>query len=322
MRCKRQSWSHVQCLCSGIGVPPLWPSFRPTILTASFRFLEREWTVAARWTYADRAFSATLPSPVPVSATGILASYAEVFAKSRELARAVSRADAILQRQPQLSDNRWAHGQESFPRIVCAAPTTTARPSSSARCFRVFCQLALPSCLLCRKMWEVTVRVPATTRQKHEGRFDSLGHDIGRWCLTCNVVLCWFARLPNTRAANLVDRKPLSSHFFLCAGLHLRRFCVECLCVALLATTRLSLEKGLGSQFLCARLTFLFFTGTGNGVESELTHRKHLRELDQSLRSFFFVPPHTSGTSALDCPQRLKRLRFVRQDSADPRVSL
>ena len=29
------------------------PSFRPTILTASFRFLEREWTLAAMWTYAQ-----------------------------------------------------------------------------------------------------------------------------------------------------------------------------------------------------------------------------------------------------------------------------
>ena len=29
------------------------PSFCPTILTASFRFLEREWTVAAMWTYAQ-----------------------------------------------------------------------------------------------------------------------------------------------------------------------------------------------------------------------------------------------------------------------------
>ena len=29
------------------------PSFRPTILTASFRFLQREWTVAAMWTYAQ-----------------------------------------------------------------------------------------------------------------------------------------------------------------------------------------------------------------------------------------------------------------------------
>ena len=53
MKCKRQCWSHVQCLCSGIGVPPFWPSFRTTILTTSFRFLEKEWTVAARWTYAQ-----------------------------------------------------------------------------------------------------------------------------------------------------------------------------------------------------------------------------------------------------------------------------
>ena len=91
---------------------------------------------------ADHVFSATLPSPVPVSATGILASCAEVFAKSRELARAVSRADAILvasrclsplERQPQLSDKRYAHGQESFPRMICVASTTTTRPSSSAR---------------------------------------------------------------------------------------------------------------------------------------------------------------------------------------------
>ena len=118
---------------------------------------------------------------LPVSTTGILASCAEEFAKSRELARAVSRADAILvasrclsplERQPKLSDNHWAHGQESFPRMVCAAPTTTtARPSSSARWFLVFCQLALPNCLLCRKMWEVTVRVPATTRQITRGSF-------------------------------------------------------------------------------------------------------------------------------------------------------
>ena len=61
---------------------------------------------------------------------------------------------------------------------------------------------------------------------------------------------CWFARLANTREAKLAYREPLSSHYFLCAGLHLRRFCVECLCVALLATTRLSLDKGPGSQFL------------------------------------------------------------------------
>ena len=105
---------------------------------------------------ADHVFSTTLPSPVPVSATGILASCAEEFAKSRELARAVSRADAILvashclsplKRQPQLSDKRWAHGQESFPCMVGAAPTTTARQSSSAQCFRVFCQAALPTLL-------------------------------------------------------------------------------------------------------------------------------------------------------------------------------
>ena len=101
-----------------------------------------------------------------VSATGILASCGEEFAKSRELARAVSRADAIfvasrslspLERQPQLSDKSYVHGQDGSPRMVCAASTTTTRPSRSARRFLVFCQLALPCCLLCRKMWEVTV---------------------------------------------------------------------------------------------------------------------------------------------------------------------
>ena len=96
-----------------------------------------------------------------VSATGILASCAEEFAKSREQARAVSRADAILvasrclspsECQQQLSDKRWAHGHYGSLRMVCAPPTTTAQPSSSAQWFLVFCQAAISHCLLCRKM--------------------------------------------------------------------------------------------------------------------------------------------------------------------------
>ena len=93
---------------------------------------------------ADYVFSATLPSAVPCRHhNGHLRELRrEVVTDEREVVRAVVRAEAILvasrslsplERQPQLSDNRYAHGQESFPRVVCVASTTTTRPSSSAR---------------------------------------------------------------------------------------------------------------------------------------------------------------------------------------------
>ena len=67
MKCKRQCLSHAQSLCSSVVAPRV-------------QVLGQELKVAARWTYvsANCVSGATLPSP------------------SRELARAVLRADAIL----------------------------------------------------------------------------------------------------------------------------------------------------------------------------------------------------------------------------------
>ena len=108
--------------------------------------------------------------------------------------------------------------------------------------------------------------------RKHEDPFDCLRHDIGRGRLPCNLELAstlsaacrfhseslWHARFvlllvrPSSQHQGSQIGLPRASvvALFLCAGLHLRRFCVECLCVALLATSRLSLDKGLGFQFL------------------------------------------------------------------------
>ena len=182
MKCKRWCWSHVQCLCSGIGVPPRRLPFAQRFsqhLFGSWKGNGRS-QQCGRMLSADHVFSATLPSPAPSGCR--YGHLGELCRGVRQVTRAgeVSRADAILvasrclsplERQPHLSDKRLAHRQDSFPRMVCTAPTTTARPSSSAHWFPVFCQAALSHYLLRRKMWEVTVRVPATTRQITRGSF-------------------------------------------------------------------------------------------------------------------------------------------------------
>ena len=83
----------VMCWCASLSPLVL------RLLWHLFMFLGREWTVAARWTYAKRGLRFQRHAPVTaitVTATGIVVSCTKEFTKSRELARAVVRADAII----------------------------------------------------------------------------------------------------------------------------------------------------------------------------------------------------------------------------------
>ena len=119
MKFKRQCWSHVQGLCSCVGVP----SFRPTILTASFRFLEREWTVAAMCIYAlcgprfqrHTAVTGTLRFPLRASWRAAPRSSPRHASSRADAILVASRCLSPLESQPQLSDKRWAHGQDGSP---------------------------------------------------------------------------------------------------------------------------------------------------------------------------------------------------------------
>ena len=250
-----------------LSVAFLSPNDSPSIFSVLGKGMDG---VAATWTYAQCGPRFQRHTAV----TGTCFRYGHL-GELRQGVHRVSRADAILvaspcpsplDRQPQLSDKRYAHGQESFPRMVCV-PRDPRVPHDD---FRVLSTRFTELLAVSEDVGSHSVS--AGNNAAENTRITSILPDMILVVGACHAILlwpphfaqlvafipnlcgmhcsccCWFARLPNTRGSQIGLPRASDVALFLCAGLHpCSFFCVECLCVALLAITRLSLDKGLGS---------------------------------------------------------------------------